>query len=374
MKTILTAITLLWIISSRTLLFAGCVVDISSHNTWGDVDQMGQSFTAECSGYLEYVDVLFSSLFSNNSVNIKVYQGDGLGGSLLTQTTFQCQDVANAYMRFNFPAPRIGITSGVMYTIIFDFVIYSQVYGVSDGTYETGSWYAYDYNSSSWIKADPLDLQCKIGISDNVPVEFTSFSSKFLNNCVELNWQTATETNNSGFEIERSLNLRGLGGDDGNSNLGGFVPIGFVNGHGTTTEPQSYSFTDKNIENGNYQYRIKQIDYDGSYEYSNIVEVAYNIQPSTFELFQNYPNPFNPTTTIKYSVARVETGHAPSLQHVTLEIYDVLGRQVAALVDENHHAGNYEREWNASNLSSGIYFCRMKAGSYKASIKLLLLK
>ncbi|MFH1196303.1 MAG: T9SS type A sorting domain-containing protein [bacterium] len=143
------------------------------------------------------------------------------------------------------------------------------------------------------------------------------------------------------------------------------------------TPPKEYSFTDNLVlirDLNRVLYRLKQIDIDGSFSYSDIIEVNLYELPTSFELYQNYPNPFNPTTTIKYSIAAVETPYMASLQHVTLEIFDVLGREVATLVNDYLPAGSYEREWNASNLPSGIYFCRMEAGDYKSSIKLILLK
>ena len=150
----------------------------------------------------------------------------------------------------------------------------------------------------------------------------------------------------------------------------------FVTGHGTTTETQHYSFTDTDVKPGKYQYKLKQIDYDGTFEYSKIVEVEI---PSVneFSLSQNYPNPFNPVTKIKYSIrqnVRRETGN------VSLKVYDVLGREVATLVNEEKPSGEFEVEFNAANLlpkgslTSGIYFYQLKAGQYSETKKMILLK
>ena len=170
-----------------------------------------------------------------------------------------------------------------------------------------------------------------------VPVELTSFNAEVVHEKVYLNWETATETNNLGFEIERKL-----GELD-------FVTIGFVEGHSTTTQAQNYQFIDEisDIQENSLVYRLKQIDYDGSYEYSDEVLVD-NLAPIEFALEQNYPNPFNPSTTIKYGI--------PIKANVQLSIYNALGEMVKILVNEEKVAGNYEVSFDASNLPSGVYF------------------
>ncbi len=185
-----------------------------------------------------------------------------------------------------------------------------------------------------------------------VPVELTSFAALAVGNKVELKWSTATEVNNSGFEIQRSSN-----------NLN-FAKIGFVKGNGTTTKANEYSFVDENT-NGHLYYRLKQVDLDGSYKYSQIVEVNIS-NPVSFALNQNYPNPFNPSTTISYSV--------PEKSFVTLKVYDVLGNEVASLVNSQTEAGEHSVNFNASNLSSGVYYYQITAGNNVATKKLMLLK
>ena len=191
-----------------------------------------------------------------------------------------------------------------------------------------------------------------------IPVELTSFTADVSENDVLVEWITATETNNQGFEIQRR--------DYGNE----FAAIGFVEGNGTTTQTHSYSYTDKNLNGGKYYYRLKQIDFDGSYEYSNVIEVSVNI-PTVFSLEQNYPNPFNPATIIKYSI--------PENSYVTLKIYDILGDEIETLVNEEKPAGTYELEFNSHssdvrNLTSGVYFYQLKAGSFVETKKMVLLK
>ncbi|MFH1194402.1 MAG: right-handed parallel beta-helix repeat-containing protein [bacterium] len=227
----------------------------------------------------------------------------------------------------------------------------------------------------SAVRGTPPDMGAyENSLSSPLPVELISFTASVNNSTVTLSWQTATEVNNYGFDIECKM-------ENGKGKME-WENIGFVEGHGNSNSTKEYSFTDNlsaaclDLVHDLILYRLKQIDTDGLYSYSQEIEIKSKAEdiPSTFELFQNYPNPFNPTTTIKYSIAAVETPYMASLQHVTLEIFDVLGREVATLVDEYLPAGSYEREWNASELPSGIYFCRMEAGDFTAYIKLLLLK
>ena len=190
-------------------------------------------------------------------------------------------------------------------------------------------------------------------ISNSLPVELTSFSAKSVSEGVKLEWETASELNNDRFEIERSL--------DRNT----FAVVGTVRGAGTTTEAQSYGFLDNTAQNGKFYYRLKQVDFDGTVDYSNIVEVVKD-KPTTFELAQNYPNPFNPTTTINYQL--------PTNALVTLKVYDVVGREVATLVNARQEAGRYDINFNATSLSSGVYFYRLQAGSFVETKKMMLVK
>lgn len=185
-----------------------------------------------------------------------------------------------------------------------------------------------------------------------IPVELTSFTARAVDDNVELLWNTATETNNQGFEIQRSNGQQ-------------FEAIGYVPGFGTTTEHKSYTFTDKGVKAGKYTYRLKQIDYDGQYVFSNTIEVEVN-PPLTFALEQNYPNPFNPSTLIKYSIAKDAM--------VNVSVYNAIGEKVATLVNGLQQAGRYEVNFNAGNLTSGVYFYSIEAGDLKSVKKMLLMK
>ena len=158
--------------------------------------------------------------------------------------------------------------------------------------------------------------------------------------------------NNMMFEIERRKEQFRFG------------LIGFVEGNGTTTESQEYSFVDRDVTTGKYYYRLKQIDFDGTFEYSSEVEI--DAAPVSFCLDQNYPNPFNPSTKITYSI--------PHKSFVFLKVFDQLGSKVAELVQEEREAGRYEIDFNASDLSSGVYFYKIQAGDFVETKKMILLR
>jgi hypothetical protein len=188
------------------------------------------------------------------------------------------------------------------------------------------------YNINYW---DIDDVQ----VEYSIPVELTSFTATADFGVVELSWITATETNNQGFEVQRSA-----GGE--------FETIAFVEGNGTTTEVQAYSYVDRNVNVGSYNYRLKQIDFNGTFEYSDVVEVDVPA-PAEYALDQNYPNPFNPSTKVAFRLA-VDS-------KVSLKVFDVLGQEVATLVNTNLAAGSHNVNFDASSLNSGVYLYRIEA-------------
>lgn len=187
-----------------------------------------------------------------------------------------------------------------------------------------------------------------------VPVELVSFSASVSLNDVELTWATATEINNQGFYIERK------------SAASEWANVGFVEGNGTSTETRFYSFTDKDVKSGIYSYRLKQVDFDGTFRYYELAgEVEIEI-PLAYSLSQNYPNPFNPSTKISWQIKNDGL--------VTIKVYDQLGKEVVTLVNEEKPAGSYEVEFNASSLASGVYYYKITAGSFVDTKKMILMK
>lgn len=193
-------------------------------------------------------------------------------------------------------------------------------------------------------------------LTDMVPVELLAFTASVRNSEVELLWSTASELNNMGFEIERSID-----------NPDNFITVGFVDGKGSSTEINYYSFFDNPQLSGVNQiyYRLKQIDFDGTFSYSDVVTVNFDV-PAEFVLSQNFPNPFNPSTRISYFVSQES--------FVNIKVHDFLGREVKTLVGENQPIGSYDVVFDASNLPSGTYFCTMIAENFSDTKKMIVLK
>jgi hypothetical protein len=195
-------------------------------------------------------------------------------------------------------------------------------------------------------------------IQGPLPVELVSFSSSVSEREVKLNWTTAYEINNSGFEIQKMI-FNGLKSDE-------WIYSGYIKGKGTTNTMTNYTFNDKKLNTGKYKYRLKQIDNNGNFEYHNLAETIVIGNPDKYKLLQNYPNPFNSVTKIEYSIQK--TGF------VTLKIYDISGKEVKTLVNTNQEAGYYEISFDAYSLSSGVYFYRITANNFVETKKMLLLK
>lgn len=194
---------------------------------------------------------------------------------------------------------------------------------------------------------------CRIDVDNPLPIELSSMTSSTEKNSVSLQWMTSKETNNAGFDIERKS-------DDA------WMKVGFVSGQGNTTSPVQYEFTDRNLETGSYKYRLKQIDFNGDFEYYELNNEVVIGVPSRFAVHQNHPNPFNPVTTIKYEL--------PYDASVSISVYDITGHEIVTLVNERERAGYHSIEFNASNISSGVYFYRVSAGQYEAVKRMMLIK
>ena len=191
-------------------------------------------------------------------------------------------------------------------------------------------------------------------IDEPLSVKVENFSASLNITGVQLYWITSFEEQNSHFEIERCNEMKH------------WITLGSVKGSGTTNEQVSYSFTDRNRIAGKYNYRLKQIDFNGNFEYFELAEEVNIGIPEKYELSQNYPNPFNPSTNLDFGISK--------LGFVTLKIYDVMGRELVTLVNEYKEPGYYTIKFNAGNLSSGVYFYRMTAGDFVSLMKLVVLK
>jgi hypothetical protein len=313
-----------------------------------------------------YNDIITNSV-RNNSYKMCFFINDGQGnfGEPLTtfagyQGRFTMGDFdLNGYMDFavsenqyNASGLAIVLNNGNFnFDPVFSFGVGDQPRGPTNGDF--------DLDGDLDI-AVPIYDEAKIAVVmntlDPVPVELVSFTASVTQNNVILLWQTATETNNSGFEILHSA-------QNDNSI---WKRIGFVEGHGSTTEPNNYSFVDESLPTGSYSYKLVQIDYDGTRNESEVVIVEVSNQPSEYVLEQNHPNPFNPTTTIKYSI--------PVNGFVMLRVFNTIGEEVRILVNEFKSAGSYEVSLNAENLASGIYYYRIDAGEFSASKKMILMR
>lgn len=188
-----------------------------------------------------------------------------------------------------------------------------------------------------------------------LPVLLSSFTSQTEKNNVNLYWRTESEINNSGFRIERM-----------NSDENQWKEIWFVSGNGTVNEPKDYSYEDKKLNTGNYRYRLKQLDFNGNFEYFTLESEIKIGPPRVFNISQNYPNPSNPTSRIDYEL--------PADSKVKITLYDMLGKTVKVLIDTEQTAGYHSVVFNGSDIASGVYFYRISSGLFSAVKTLVLVK
>jgi hypothetical protein len=326
------------------------------------------------------VTVSLLSSVSNSGLKCSVVHADANTGSstftgnidkVSTLRYFAFHNLSNNNLLFKYFQPSYGTDDGVesgntdlRVALSVDERATWIDKGPGDGSHTTTL-----TNPPVYIKSDSLDpavtvsgqgkfyitIARKTGTTTNpLPVELTSFTASSLNGSVILEWSTASETGNRGYEIERSTDKIS------------FIMAGFVNGSGTTSETKRYSFTDAvSGISGTVYYRLKQLDFDGSFNYSDIAAVNIE-QPENYKLSQNYPNPFNPSTVISYQLA--EAGN------VSLNIYDVLGNLVKSVVSEYQEAGSYTNTVNFDGLSSGTYIYELKVNSFVSRNKMLFLK
>jgi hypothetical protein len=309
---------------------------------------------------------IITNIFRNNSYKMCFFINDGQGYFGDPETTFAgyqgrftmndfdnngFMDFAVSESQYNATGLAIVLNNGNFnFDPVFSFYVGDQPRRPANGDFDL---------DGDLDLAVPIYDEAKVAVIMNtlnpVPVELVSFTASVNDNDVTLKWQTATETNNAGFDILRSTQ------NEHNE----WIQIGFVEGNGTTTKENIYSFVDKNLSAGEYSYRLKQIDYDGSFEYSQIVEAEIT-SPLEYSLSQNYPNPFNPLTTIQYSI--------PEGGNTKLSVYNSLGEEIITLVDNYKNAGTYKVDFNAVNLSSGIYYYSLISSDFNMIKKMILLK
>lgn len=206
------------------------------------------------------------------------------------------------------------------------------------------------------LAGGPGGILLKSRLQPVIPVELTSFTASLVENTISLNWRTASEINNLGFELQRKTDSD-------------WSTISFIKGKGTTTEITNYNYVDDFSDyffTGIVYYRLKQIDFDGKFTYSDEIKLDVDLTAKDYVLHQNHPNPFNPTTVISFGI--------PKAGMVTLKIFDNLGREVQTLVNEEKPAGTFRVEFDGSNLASGIYYYRLQSGSFISTKKFVLMK
>ena len=313
-----------------------------------------------------------------NSTRIYVYGGSGQTVSaiaydrnhnVIAQSAAHVLVAADTlnYYTFTFPSPPtinndsvyVGLDIASTTNVSYPFGMQTENWMRDDAFFlydATDGWV--DFGASNYG-----DFMIEANFTPVLPVELTSFTANVSSGKVNLSWSTATEQNNNGFQVERTK-----------ANEASWAPVGFVKGSGNSNSTKHYSFIDKSVKSGKYNYRLKQIDNDGKYKYSDKISADVNI-PGTFALSQNYPNPFNPSTKIDYSI--------PTDARVKIELYNIAGQKIADLVNNEQSAGFYSINVNASsfkNITSGVYIYKMTATenvtgkNFVSSKKLMLMK
>ncbi|HTP79534.1 MAG TPA: S8/S53 family peptidase, partial [Bacteroidota bacterium] len=294
-------------------------------------------------------------------------------GSAVLQPLSQFRASTNNYV--NMTGAAADIESSTDYFVVLSMQNSSDalIIRTDDGSSPAGR--SYVYTGSQWVSfssgssgfsspttTSNLRVRAEMtSISGGpLPVELTALSTMQSGNNVVLNWTTSTESDVEGFEVDRAA----LSADSRERTWRG---VGFVQGSGTSSSPREYSYSDPAPPAGRYAYRLKLIDRNGSFTYSPEVDVVIGIAPRIFSLSQNYPNPFNPTTTLQFTI--------PVDGRATLRVYDVLGREIATLVDGALQAGVYQQAtFDASRMASGIYFARLEFGGRHLMKKMILIK
>ena len=203
-------------------------------------------------------------------------------------------------------------------------------------------------------------------VTSPLPVSITYFNAALTARDVRLSWATAWEINNKGFEVQRRSAAK-------DNSFTEWQTLGFVSGNGTTNNESDYNYTDSKLITGTYQYRLKQVDFNGNFEYFTLNSPSSVVigTPAVFDVFQNYPNPSNPNTKIDYQI--------PFSGKISLKVYDISGKEVSTIIDKSMDAGYYTSSFDGTNLASGVYFYRLIASSadgrnFTKTMKMILVK
>lgn len=292
---------------------------------------------------------------NNTYTNLRSYNGSSWAdGNQSNIAAFQ----NSTFVEFKIPLTNIGTPTQIY---LVGAMINEQ--GGGEWTYHmTPSNNHTDGYDQNFVSRFSFDLTSGISpdnpayVDAPLPVELSSFTYTNNFSSIKLDWQTSTELDNYGFHVERKMEK--VKSD--------WKEIGFVEGSGTSNSPKNYSFVDEYPEEGLIKYRLKQIDFDGSFSYSNVLEINYGPVPQTSELIQNFPNPFNPSTVIGF---RLLTG-----SHVQLKIFDMLGNEIKTLVNNHLEAGEHKVGFDGSNMPSGIYLYKIITPQFTQVKKMILAK
>ena len=285
---------------------------------------------------VSYYSALGNYVFTSNYMTIPRTNG------LLTAVATGSPDGPNGMYKYSagFPDQFCPPCNGVNYwaDVVMNSINLSQTYQLSSITDDNGC-------------TSPVSQQLTLGVNNPLPVSLVKFSGINILQDVKLEWSTASESNNRGFEVERSTDAVK------------WLNVGFVAGNGSSNTTKNYSLTDRNLSSGKYFYRLKQIDFDGKFNYSNILSVDVNGKLS-YELNQSFPNPSRGSSTITYSI--------PVKTQVVLAVYDMQGRVVSVLQNGERAAGKYAVTVPANLLKPGVYYYKLEAGDFKSTRKMII--
>ncbi len=353
-----------------------------SSGTWSFFAGNGTSFSAtQSSGFtgaqvftgIQFIFGSSNSITTNNRSG-SAWNSTGITGTPFSQNTAYRVDIVGNNSSSTVTYGSNSVAANTYDLFVNDVLVANDLpKGLLPATTNINAFRFYGESSTGNVATIALDNIVWYNFIDAgipLPVELVAFTAIAHGSVAELNWITATEVNNYGFEVERKsipLDPPLQGGSRATGEAGGFQKVAFVEGHGTTNAPQSYSYTDNTFTAGAFSYRLKQIDRDGVFQYSNSVEITAALTADDYHLAQNFPNPFNPSTTIRFAVK--------TPQRVSLNVYNMLGQEVRTLYNQEAEAGvMYAIPFDGSGLSSGVYYYRLRTADHTELKKMVMMK